>query len=73
MNNFQFRTNWRGQLVLQRQWYTRVRWGDKNYYWQDADTTDLQDYYKQLYELQNSVRPNTTPTGLGCCWPSATC
>lgn len=50
MNNYQFRTNWRGKLILQRLKYTRDNWGDKYYYWQDASTQDLKDYYEALYK-----------------------
>ncbi len=52
MKNYQFRTNWRGQLVLQRLDWDRDRWGDKYNYWRDADTTDLKDYYEQLCKIQ---------------------
>ncbi len=54
MKNYQFRTNWRGKLILQRQLYTRSSWGDKYYYWRDATTQDLKDYYEQLCPLQTS-------------------
>jgi hypothetical protein len=52
MTNYQFRTNWRGQLVLQRLDSDRDRWGDKYNYWRDAQTSDLKDYYQQLCCLQ---------------------
>lgn len=52
MKNYQFRTNWRGKLILQRQDYGRDRWGDKGYYWRDADAGDLKDYYAELCKLQ---------------------
>ncbi len=52
MKNYQFRTGWRGKLILQRQDYNRDQWGDKYYYWRDATTTDLKDYYAELYKLQ---------------------
>ena len=53
MNNYQFRTNWRGQLILQRQvrgWniYTR----SPGLYWRDATAQDLKDYYEQLCKIQ---------------------
>ena len=51
MKNYQFRTNWRGQLVLQRLHWYRNQWGDKNYVWEDATTTDLKDYYEQLCKV----------------------
>lgn len=53
VKNYQFRTNWRGQLVLQRLCGYRDRWGDMYTYWRDADTTDLKDYYEQLCKIQN--------------------
>jgi hypothetical protein len=65
MNNYQFRTNWRGKLILQRQWYSRDKWGDKQYYWTDATVSDLKEYYQQLYEPKTNLRPNTTPPCLG--------
>jgi hypothetical protein len=54
MNNYQFRTNWRGQLILRRQvrgWdiYTR----SPGLYWRDATAADLKDYYEQLCKIQN--------------------
>jgi hypothetical protein len=54
MNNYQFRTNWRGKLILQRLRYRRDRWGDKYGCWQDATTQDLKDYYEQLCNLQKT-------------------
>jgi hypothetical protein len=53
MNNYQFRTNWRNQLVLQRLYTTRDRWGDPEHEWRDASATDLKYYYQQLGKLQN--------------------
>jgi hypothetical protein len=53
MKNYQFRTNWRGQLVLQRLDSDRDRWGDKYNYWRDATTQDLKDYYEQLCKISN--------------------
>ena len=55
MKNYQFRTNWRGKLVLQCQDYRRDQWGDKYYYWRDATATDLKDYYEQLYTIQKPL------------------
>ena len=52
MTNYQFRTNWRGKLVLQRLDWDRDRWGDKYNYWRDATSEDLKDYYEQLCTLQ---------------------
>lgn len=52
MPKYQFRTNWRGKLVLQCKDYNRDHWGDKYYYWRDATTEDLKDYYEQLCKLQ---------------------
>jgi hypothetical protein len=57
MNNYQFRTNWRGKLILQRQRYSRDKWGDKQYYWADATISDLKDYYQQLYEPKTLPQP----------------
>jgi len=50
---FQFRTNWRGQLILERLHTTRDRWGDRCYEWRDATATDLKYYYQQLGKLEN--------------------
>ena len=55
MKNYQFRTNWRGKLVLQCQDYRRDQWGDKCYCWRDATTQDLKDYYEQLYTVQKPL------------------
>lgn len=55
MNNYQFRTNWLGQLVLQRLHTTRDRWGDRCYEWLDATATDLK-YYQELYHTPDTVR-----------------
>lgn len=52
MTEFQFRTNWRGQLLLQRLHTPRDRWGDPYYEWQDATTQDLKDYYAELHQVQ---------------------
>lgn len=52
VKNYQFRTNWRGKLILQCQDYNRDQWGDKYYYWRDATTQDLKDYYAKLYPVQ---------------------
>jgi hypothetical protein len=65
MTNYQFRTNWRGKLVLQRQQYILDKWGDKQYYWTDATVSDLKEYYQQIYELKTNTRPNTTSQSLG--------
>lgn len=62
MTNYQFRTNWRGKLILQRQLFARDLWGDRYYYWCDAATQDLQDYYQQLHEPKTNLRPNTQAT-----------
>ena len=59
MKQWQFRTNWRGKLILQRQFQSRDQWGDKYYYWSDADTTDLKDYYNEIYA--RTLPPPTTP------------
>lgn len=54
MKNYRFRTNWRGKLILQR----RVKYYNINmymwdYYWRDATSKDLQDYYET--HTQDSV------------------
>jgi hypothetical protein len=65
MNNYQFRTNWRGKLILQRQRSFRDKWGDKQYYWTDATISDLKDYYQQIYEPPTTTRKHTTIASLG--------
>jgi hypothetical protein len=50
---FQFRCNWRGQLILQRLYNYRDHWGDQCAEWRDATTPDLKIYYEQLHQLQN--------------------
>jgi hypothetical protein len=62
MNNYQFRTNWRGQLILRRQvpgWniYTR----SPGLYWRDAAVEDLKDYYEQLCKIQTPCVGVTPP------------
>lgn len=57
MNNYQFRTNWRGQLVLQRLNTYRNQFGDREYQWEDATTKDLKHYYQQLYEPKTLPQP----------------
>jgi hypothetical protein len=56
MKNYQFRTNWRGLLILQRQVSYHTGYGCREYMWRDATTEDLKDYYAELCTLQ------TTPT-----------
>lgn len=53
MNNYRFRTNWRGQLILQRLHTYRDQFGGPDRLWEDADTKDLKDYYEQLCKIQN--------------------
>lgn len=48
MDDYQFRTNWLGQVILQR----RVVYLNATTGWQDATAQDLKDYYAELYELQ---------------------
>lgn len=48
MNTYQFRTNFLGQVILQR----RVRYTSGDIGWQDATASDLRDYYAELYRLQ---------------------
>lgn len=52
MNNYQFRINWLGHLVLQRKFMYNRFYGDKYFVWHDASVEDLKDYYEQLYHLQ---------------------
>lgn len=52
MKHWQFRTNWRGQLILQRRVSYRTGYGDREYRWRDANTQDLKDYYEQLCKVQ---------------------
>lgn len=59
MKNYQFRTNWLGQLVLQHLVKYRDQWGGPEFEWHDANTQDLQDYYVQLYRLTQCAQ---TPT-----------
>jgi hypothetical protein len=49
MNEYRFRANWLGKLILQRRYkvwdgYDRVG------VWQDATVEGLQDYYRQFYK-----------------------
>lgn len=53
MNNYKFRTNLVGQLVLQYRAQYRDHWGDPQYRWRDADIGDLQEYYNYLARLQD--------------------
>lgn len=53
MKNYQFRTNWRGKLILQRLNTYRDQFGDREYLWEDATTQDLKTYYEQLCKIQN--------------------
>lgn len=54
MTNYQFRTNWRGKLILQRLVKYRDQFGGPDYQWEDATVTDLKDYYAELCKLQNA-------------------
>lgn len=50
MNQWRFRTNWRGKLILQR----RSVWRDDGREcseWLDASTEDLGDYFLALSEI----------------------
>jgi hypothetical protein len=51
MNTYQFRTNFLGQVILQR----RVRYTTGDIGWQDATASDLRDYYAELYRLQTNA------------------
>ena len=56
MNSWRFRTNWQGKLVLQRQVkYYNIRMYMHDYYWRDAKTEDLQDYYNE-HQQQNTPK-----------------
>lgn len=59
MTKFQFRTNWRGKLILQRLHTWRGPYGDPECEWRDATVSDLKTYYQQLYEHSNTL--TTTP------------
>lgn len=54
MKRYQFRTNWRGKLILQRLYTWRGPYGDPECEWRDAQTSDLKNYYEQLCEIQKS-------------------
>lgn len=56
MKNYQFRTNWCGQIILQRLHSQPTGYfGDRKYFYEDADVGDLKHYYLQLHNLQNSA------------------
>lgn len=56
VNSWRFRTNWQGKLVLQRQVkYYNIRMYMHDYYWRDAKTQDLQDYYNE-HQQQNTSK-----------------
>jgi len=57
MKRYQFRTNWRGKLILQRLYTWRGPYGDPEGEWRDAQTSDLKDYYQQLCHLQTQANP----------------
>ena len=52
MNNYRFRSNWRGKLVLQRLYTYRDQWGGPDRLWKDATTQDLKNYYQELCQMQ---------------------
>lgn len=54
MNCYQFRTNWLGQLVLQRLHKLHTRYGDREYEWRDARTQDLRAYYQHTNKTSNT-------------------
>jgi hypothetical protein len=54
MNNYRFRSNWRGKLILQRLIKYRDQWGGPDFEWCDADAGDLKDYYAELCKIQNT-------------------
>lgn len=51
MTKFQFRSNWRGKLILQRLVKYRDQFGGPDYQWCDANVSDLKIYYQQLHNL----------------------
>lgn len=54
MNDYRFRTSWRGKLILQRRiYYYNINTYSRDYCWRDATVQDLKDYYKELYEHQS--------------------
>lgn len=54
MKNYQFRTNWLGQLVLQRRTIVNTGYfGEPEYGYVSATTQDLKHYYQQLHQLQH--------------------
>ncbi len=56
MKNYQFRTNWLGQLVLQRRIIVNIGYfGEPKYDYVNATTQDLKHYYRQLYERESST------------------
>lgn len=44
MNEWRFRTNWRGKLILQRRVHQTL-YAEAYYVWRDATAGDLADYY----------------------------
>lgn len=59
MKNYQFRTNYFGQLVLQRKKaIAQSRFGDQEYAYVDAGAEDLKDYYNQVFILENTQSCN---------------
>jgi hypothetical protein len=54
MKNYRFRTNWRGQLILQRLHTYRDQFGGPDPLWEDATAKDLKNYYEQLCTLQTA-------------------
>lgn len=55
LNDWRFRTNWRGVLILQRRVKTFACFGpiaDRVFQWRDATTEDLAAYYEALHALK---------------------
>jgi hypothetical protein len=55
MNNWRFRTNWRGKLILQRRIRTMRMVGpsaEPGFEWRDATSEDLGFYYAELRGVQ---------------------
>jgi hypothetical protein len=55
MDNWRFRTNWRGVLVLQRRvkaWAFYGPLAEREFRWRDAKTEDLAAYYEALHALK---------------------
>lgn len=53
MSNWRFRTNWRGKLILQREYRVpSIAPGVWDSVWKDATAEDMGDYYRDLYKVK---------------------